>query len=147
MDPLSATGLASCVMQMIDFSSKIIVATKKIHDTTDGQLVGHSDLEKTTISLQNLVEKLDLALKPCPGNEAVDTGNPSYQELGHGCHQVASELLEALSKLKGTGKRSLGLSLRQALLTVWKQGEIDALKKRLAGYKQQLTLQLLISLR
>lgn len=75
------------------------------------------------------------------------TLDASIRDLGRQCQHVGPELLAALAKLRGTGERSKWTSLRQALLTVWKQSEIDSLEKRLDGYRQQLTLQLLVSLR
>jgi len=152
MDPLSATSLTATIMTVIDFSSKIICMTKQAHDSASGQLIGHSELEQTTKTLHNLARKLRTILatpekQDAGANPDGDPDSACY-ELGEGCLRVTTELLYVLDRVKGkAGKRSMWTSLRQAILTIWKQDEINGLERRLDRYRQELSLHLIISLR
>ena len=60
---------------------------------------------------------------------------------------VADELHEGLEKLKISRQRSRWKGYRQAPKMVWNKDKIDAIAQRLSMFKEELQLQVLVSLR
>jgi hypothetical protein len=54
MDPLTALGLASNIVQLISFSSDLVAKGREIYQSTDGTLVENLELETITKSLREL---------------------------------------------------------------------------------------------
>lgn len=69
------------------------------------------------------------------------------RELCSGCDEVSRKLLSVIQQLEHGRGRSKWKSFRQALLTLWKEKEIEDLSKRLERYRSQIDTALLVSLR
>jgi hypothetical protein len=142
LDPLSAIGLAGNIVQFVDFSAQLVGKARDIHNSTSGTLPGNIDTEAITRSLLQLNTKLrDRVLEPNSTEEKV------IQVLCRGCDAVANELIIALDALKVQGKKTRWKSVRQALKSVAGKEKIESLSKRLAGYREQLTLSFFVALR
>ena len=63
------------------------------------------------------------------------------------CAEVAKELLATLNKIKLPKKGSKRSALKSAFMALWTNSEISSLSERLAGFRQELMVQLLLSLR
>ncbi|KAK4184988.1 hypothetical protein QBC35DRAFT_32649 [Podospora australis] len=146
MDPISATSIAAAAIQFVDFSAKVIFKTVQIHKSSSGSSADHDELEEVTRDLTLVCQNLDKSIAS-EASQHLGLQKPSpFKGLGVECQNVAAELLGALNKLKATGKHSKCRSFRQALLAVYKEGEIKALENRLGRFREQLTLRLLESL-
>jgi hypothetical protein len=64
-----------------------------------------------------------------------------------GCEKVSEELLDVIQDLRSSGPHSRWKSFRQALMSVWKEHEIDTLSQRLERYRRQIDTILLVSMR
>jgi hypothetical protein len=142
MDPLTALDVVGNVIQVIDFSAKVISRSAEIYDS--GGLVGNSELKRVTVDLLSFSQNLEKSLGTAPNASPSDAAE---QALGKDCQRVASELLFALEKIKSKNKPGKWDSFRQALLTIWKKDQIEELEKRLDRIRQQLLLRLVSSLR
>jgi hypothetical protein len=60
---------------------------------------------------------------------------------------LSDELITALDKLQCQGNGRKWNSVQQALKGLWGRERIEALPKRLDGFRQQLVLNILVSLR
>src|ERR1700712_5284666 len=95
MDPLASLGVVGNVIQIIEFSAKVISRSAQIYDS--GGLVGNSELKTVTIDLFSFCEKLEKSLGTAPKASPSDAAELA---LGKDCQHVASELLFALEKIK-----------------------------------------------
>ena len=95
MDPITAVGLVGTVVQLIDFSSKIVSKSTELYRSGSGVLAENADIETVTAHLS----KLNTQLK-----QSTAVGDPDLQVLCRACGDVADQLLAALAKLKVTGK-------------------------------------------
>lgn len=58
MEPLIALGLASSIIQIVDFSGRVISRSKEIYTSDNGTLKIHGDLEEAAKNLQELSHEL-----------------------------------------------------------------------------------------
>ncbi|CZR54196.1 uncharacterized protein PAC_04079 [Phialocephala subalpina] len=63
MDPLTALGLASNIIQLISFTSDLIAKGREIYRSADGGLIENLELETIAKSLPDLTSNLPLATK------------------------------------------------------------------------------------
>jgi hypothetical protein len=143
LDPLTALGLASNIVQLIQFTSDLVAKGRDIYQSTDGTLVEHLELEAITKSLEDL--SLEVAL-PNIGSLRLTKVERQLQQLCEGCRKAANELLDVIQKLKAQGPHKRWVSFRQALNSIWREDEIQALSIRLERYRRQIDTTLLLSL-
>jgi len=146
MEALAAFGVAVNVIQVIDFSMKLVSGSRNIYNSADDQLIEHSELAITTKTMAALIDRLEISLE-CDSARATSAKNLPQHRLGHGCRAVAVELLQALSQLKVEGTNKRWKSCRQALLTIRHKDKIDDLEKRLSRFRDQIVAVVLVSLR
>jgi len=168
MDPLTALGLASNIVQFVDFASKLISQSHEIYRSADGALEDNVVLEYVAKNLSRLGDELkskqadiktgrealarerDWAKKDgrvIPEPEKVTAAGKQLQQLSKECSAVSNELLQELEKLKIKEPHKRWESFRQALNSVWSQEKIRALETRLEGIRKQLDTTLLVCLR
>lgn len=149
MDPSSAVGVASAVVQFVDFSSKLIWGTIKIYRAKQENRRGgedYDDLQDLTESLVGINDRIRLELSGL--NEATMSGNDQVvAKLCRECNQIAEELLSALKRLKSGSRNQAWASFVQALRTVWSESEIESLKKTLDSFRTQISMHTLVSVR
>jgi len=168
MDPLTALGLASNIVQFVDFASKLISQSHEIYQSADGALEDNLALEHVAKNLSRLGGELkskradiktgrealarerEWAKKDgrvISSPEKVTAAGKQLQQLSKECSAVSNELLQELEKLKIKGPHKRWESFRQALNSVWSQEKIRALETRLEGIRKQLDTTLLVCLR
>ncbi|KAF2119025.1 hypothetical protein BDV96DRAFT_643182 [Lophiotrema nucula] len=147
MDPLSASSVAACVIQVVDFGSKIVANGSEIYKSASGSSIDNTELQKTTKDLEDLTLELEKSLQSDPSSAGLGSDEEAERQLGRECKAVAMELLAVLDRLKRGGQFSKWRSYRQAFLSVWRKEQIDSLEKRLDRFRQQLVMRLLTALR
>ena len=143
LDPFSAIGLASSIVQFVAFGSKLLSTATEIHQSIEGALPINKELEIVAKDLNNVIAKLDNA-KLCHkqavtaeegvlteeeklilGEKLTSEERPTDEEpliiLADSCKQVAWELLSVLEGLKGQYGHKRWKSLRQALRSAWRE--------------------------
>lgn len=144
IDPLTALGLASNIVQLITFTSDLVSKSREYYHSVDGRLLDKLELEAITSTLQNLSSDL---IVPTSEKSQVTQTERQLKELCTGCKQVTRELLALIGSLKSDGSRSRWKSFRQALRSMWQEEKINDLEKRLDRYRRQIDTTLMISLR
>lgn len=139
MDPFTAIAAVSSIVQLVDFSAKLISKSHDLYRKGSDTSVGAPVFEAAAADLRILNSKLN--------KDAKLTGDPEFQKLYDSCDAVTAELLGALRKITGDSKQKIWTSIRKALKSIWSQSEIDALERRLATIRQQLSLRLTVDLR
>ena len=145
MDPLTAFSLACGIVQFVDFSSKLVSKGYELSISAEGALAENLDLETVTTDLSRLADRLSQ-------NEELTCFTEDQQELrdlASSCQTLADQLMDKLQKLKvdKAAKYRRWKSIRQALKTVWSKKDLDEMVAKLATFRSQLELRLLVSLK
>lgn len=146
MDPLSALGLASNIIQFVQFASKLIAESQEAYDSIDGVSQRNANLESIASSLIGLHQQLAKDAYRAPGVE-LSAAEAQLQRLVTESVEISEELIRIVRGLKSDRGNKRWKSVRHAIITAWKQKDIAALQARLNEIRQQLDTALLICLR
>jgi hypothetical protein len=156
MDALTALGLASNVVQFVQFTADLISTATEIAESARGASQKAIELETVYESLYTLSSKLhtsnDALQLPELLVEQPDSINfndaiiirshiQSIAALSADCRELCGELLKAVQKLQIKG-RSLRRfkSFIAALKTVWESQNIEILENRILRYRQSISM-------
>jgi len=139
MEALAAISLIGNVVQFVDFSSKLVSGSAQLYRSAEGALEENIDSETVTKHLLQLNNGLK--------DSAASTGDGPLKSLCESCHAVAEQLLQALAKAKVQGKRTKWKIIKKTLRSVWKKEYMAELDRRLAKIREELNLQITVSLR
>jgi len=104
----------------------------------NGALAENVDIEAATEHLAALSQK--------PEDDAVIVGDGALQSLSHSCQEAADDLLAALNTVK-TNTHKKWESIRKALRSIWSKEKIRELEQRLASFKDELNLHVVVQIR
>ena len=148
IDPLTTLGLISNVLQVADFSIRILAKTDEIARSADGAIEENRDLERCATELilrnQNLSESL---VRNDGEKDGWDKDDVILTRLGHDCNTVARELIECLSDLRSYRGRSTFKSIRQAIKTLYSREKVETISKRMKEFQDEMNGALLQSIR
>jgi hypothetical protein len=133
MEPLGAFALAVNIIQVIDFSAKLLREAHELYESSTGHTAEHVELHQVSQSLSHMCDSLSPTQHQ---NGGIPHG---ISEIAASAKVVAQELMALIDKLQlKHGAKSRWRSFRQALTTLWKKDEIDRLQKRLKELRDQL---------
>lgn len=136
MDALSAIGLVSNIVQLVDFSSRIIHGAYEIYVSSTGATEENHSLEATIKEMKNFSVKL-------AQKDALKSGEErAVGRLADECRILSTQILELLEKVKPKDVSSKRQSLWAALKNKYHEKEKIELERRLDGCRSQLELQL-----
>lgn len=147
MDPLSAFSLACGVIQVIDFSRKVVVKCRQLYRN------GASSENEETESMAKCLTDLstDLSLASAVQNPGRTTqlyhDDRELLRLAQQCSGTATELVAKLQKLSIQDRFRKRDAIRKAVNGVWKKSTIEGIQRRLEQYRRMLDTRILISLR
>ena len=145
MDPLSALGVASNVIQVVDFSIRLV--SKGVEFYKDGSPAENVDAEEITQSLKGLNGKLQRSIQDSKCGGPLSEEDESLMGLCANCERVANELLRRFDQIKVTGKHRKWKSARQALKSVTNKNDLELLARRLGMYRSEINVIVTVSLR
>jgi N-terminal domain on NACHT_NTPase and P-loop NTPases len=139
MDPVTAVGFAASILTFIDVSHQVISGTWEViksGTTTENAHVGNviNDLHDVTKQLSD---------RP-PGYSQHER---ALNTLASECQELSGELVALLEKLKSTAGSSKWKSVKVALHSMWKKGDVEGLERRLDKYRSQILLRLVLMLK
>ena len=147
MDPLTAFSLTCGVIQVVDFSTKIVVKCRQIYK--DGATSENKEIETMAEYLTGLATDLKLpSLTENPGSaDQLYHDNQELLQLAVQCSETATELVNEIQKLSIQGRQRKRDAFRMTVKVVWKKDVTKNIQKRLEGYRQTLDTRILINLR
>ncbi|KAF2114584.1 hypothetical protein BDV96DRAFT_101489 [Lophiotrema nucula] len=145
MDPVSALGLASNIIQIVDFSSRLLSRGREIYLSSEGRLDDHVILDNAARNLSELCQELaKMARAP---SRTVSLVDQQLEALRAESAAIAMKLQRALESLSTQGGKKKWQSILQGLRSIWKEQDILDLKRRLDDVRKQIDTALLVSLR
>jgi len=140
MEPLAAVSLVGTVVQLVQYATELASKTAEVRRSCDGVLTENETVETITKDLAELNEGLKMATAGT---------SPRLAALCASCGELADELLARLARLKGPsasppGKRK---SIRLALRSMWTKEEINGIERRLARFRDEINLHIVVEIR
>lgn len=147
MDPLTAFSLTCGVIQVVDFSTKIVVKCRQIYK--DGATYENKETEFMARNLTDLATDLKL---PDTSQNLLSAPQLYHDDqellrLAERCSETAAELTKELQKLSIPGRQRKRDAVRKAINVVWKKDAIENIQSSLEQYRRTLDTRILISLR
>ncbi|KAI9679715.1 MAG: hypothetical protein M1822_007321 [Bathelium mastoideum] len=147
MEAIAALGIASNIIQFVDFSLKVVSKGNHIYRSNDGSLAEHNDLELVTNDLLILQKGIEQSLTAPSLNDSDEDGDKkAMKALLLASDKSAKNLLQRLNMVKAQGRFRRWKSLRQALKSIWSKKEIEELSSRLSMFRDELQTRTIISL-
>ena len=147
MEPLAAISLAGNVIQFVDFATNIVSRGNELYFSSHGALSKNMEIEDVAKRLIDINQRLLTSPLRVTEFSSTNGGRPRYEPLVlivESCNEVAKELLETLDKLKVRGNHRRWRSVQQAIRSVWNQDRIDRLVERMAKYREEMVIQVLV---
>jgi hypothetical protein len=148
MDPVIVLGVASAAVQFVDFTGKLVAGTIKIYrEERKGKPQHDGDqLKHITANLIDLNDQIQASLEKVKG-QPLSVRDQEIARLCRDCNQTANKLISALNQLRSWTRSQFWNCFVQALATIWNEAEIDNLKRTLEGFRSQISMYILVSIR
>ena len=149
LDPLSALSLAGNVLQVVDFSTKVICQATRLYQSTTDTVDVYSELDLVISDFTKLCDLVEYPSSPDKGSHSTEN-DLALQSLCKACRQIALEVLERLNALKlrrSKGESRAWASLNSALMWHWKKEKREDLVRRLSIIREQVQLRVVVGLR
>ncbi|KAK6815115.1 hypothetical protein RU639_008507 [Aspergillus parasiticus] len=143
MEPLSALGLATAVIQITQFTGQLIRGTSHASQAADGLLLSNANILDVAGTLLSLTEQLVFP----PSFVTLSGEERLLHEICLECCKVSESLLDRLGKLQRQQPLNRWDQVRQTFGQLLGQGETNALATKLGNIREQLNTALLICLR
>jgi len=152
MAELGALSFACNVIQVIDFSAKVLLKTYEISQSTSGRTREQEGLLDEADSLAKLADSLQAELAPATPGKALSPEEIELENTAKCCNAVARRLIDAIHKASASTSGRKGLkhkisSFRRALVHTWKADELGIMSKEVEQYRQIVTNYLVKSIR
>ena len=152
LDPISALGVAGNVLQIIDFGFNLVADGNHIYHSSTGALEENRAADEVAKDLEDLTKRLAESQDDWTkshGKTPLEPDEIHLRNVCERCTEIAIELQRQLQKLsrQDGGKRRRLQSYKQALISIWRKDQIDAIATRLARYQQELDTHILIGIR
>ena len=146
MDPVAALGLASSVLQVVNFTGGLISKSRQLYQSASGNLVENDELEAVVRTLQSHSRRIAMQLG---GQKGKSQSEKDIVALCEGVRELCVQLIDTVESLKvvTNSKAPRWESFRQALRSVWKESEISNLMDRLERYRNQIDSILLANIK
>ncbi|KAF4632438.1 hypothetical protein G7Y89_g5698 [Cudoniella acicularis] len=142
MEALAVLGVASNILQVIDFSSKLVIAATEIHKART--TLQHADLQSAATDLKSLNSKLTTSLN---SSGALTEENTELHQLANESILIADELVLLLDSVNAGPNPGRLESFRKATKTAWKRNKIEASAKRLESIREQIQFRILVQIK
>ena len=137
MDPLSANGLASAIVQFVDYATKLAQGTRQIYVAGTSATDANADVELCASELENLCVRLNPT-----GLSSLNPDDEALCRLADRCKAISNNLSTLLRSIKAKNSDSRWHCFVSAVKTQLKKRQRDEMLEQLSQCRAQLDLQL-----
>ncbi|KAL2827903.1 hypothetical protein BJY01DRAFT_255520 [Aspergillus pseudoustus] len=137
MDPITALGLVSGIISIIDFGTKVLSGAKEVYGSGHGATAENRSLASITTEMQKLSVGFII-----PDNTKLGSQERAISIVAAECKAVSDDILKLLEKINSSKTGSRRESLWTAVKAAWYQDEREELLSRLDRCQSQLSLHL-----
>ena len=147
LDPFTALGVASAIVQFVDFTSKLLTEGYGAYQSVVGASKEDIDVQALATDLETICASL--ASSPPVGSTILSKEELALQNLARKCQGIAKELVGVLEDLK---VKTHGLlrgwdTVRSTVRRAMDRRKIEKLQKTLDSIKTQVNTHLLAAIR
>ncbi|KAL8992069.1 MAG: hypothetical protein Q9169_007398 [Polycauliona sp. 2 TL-2023] len=146
MDPVSSLGVASSIIQLVEFGGKLLAGTRELYNSVDGAIAANRELEVVTKDLNGICTGLSIPPDRYL-NKNAGRSELALIPLAESCKKLGDELLSVLRILKVGNRGRKWATFRLAFLSTWKESKIRDYERRLGRYRSQIAINLTSMLR
>lgn len=149
MEPVAALSLACNILQVVEFSTKVLSKSRQLRQSFSGILPENIELEQVVSHQRDLVQRLQKQASTTTANVQGQTygGATSLASLAKLCIETTNELLDVLERLKVRGNRTRWKSFRQAVKSLWKKEKVEEVLGRLQLIRDEIEFGVVMDLR
>ena len=145
MDPVTAFSLACGILQIVDFSAKVVSACRAIY--RNGSLSEHAQLEERASHLKNLHHDLKSPNFTSSGTDPTRKLDTELVELAEKCSDTAENLIHEVQALMVKDPRRKSKIFKKTWKALRKMDALHQIETQLAGYQKILDTKLLVRVR
>lgn len=134
MDPITAIGLASAIVQFVDFSSTLVSGAREIYSSASRARTEHDEEDLAIDRLRDLTRRLPRVVPP----QTLTPGDRRLLALKEGCEVVSDELGRILEAGRAKTPGSKRSSLRASLRNIRNKDKFATLQSRLDRYRGEV---------
>ena len=134
MDPLSAIGLTTSILELAGAASKLAFNSWEIYQSQGGALES-SNASLLTVRCQ--LAECDKIIKREKGHE-LSEDDRALLDLAIWCKKYSEKYVSIVDDLKGKGRPNLGRSVLLAVRCMLKQGQLNDLKGQIVLIREQM---------
>jgi hypothetical protein len=142
MDPLTALGLAGNVIQLVDFSSKLLCGAYEVYSSTSGATAETADLDTVIKDLQAVTRRLSP-----PSSKPRTDDEIALSSLVSNCRKLSEDIQKVLNKLQSKNPHQKWASLRVAWSSMRKREKLVSLETRLNRYRSEILVRISIMIK
>lgn len=136
LDPVSAIGLVSSIIQIVDFGCKLVSQTREIYHSASGATKDNVTSDEITKDIRSLLK--DLTRKD-QNFQRLDPDDIALGKLVDSCEHEANELMQLLEELQNPTSWQ---SFRKAIKNAREKGKVKGVEKRLLKLQRQIDFRL-----
>jgi hypothetical protein len=137
MDPLTAIGLSSAIVQFVDFGTKLICGAREIYYSTTGTTEENATLELVVAEMRTW----SLKLRRSGPSSAQSEEEKAICSLAEECQILSGKILDLIEKTKPKNQKSRIEVFWAAIRDKRHENDRLQLEKRLGTCRSQLILQ------
>ena len=144
LDALAAVGLASAVVQFVQFTTKVASKSHEYQKTTDGAIREYIELNEYAENFSRLSQRLTNAIGLLPRRDRLSEEQKSLLVVADNCQATCRDITDILDRLQVRHTKKKFASLRLALRAVWSEEKIEASLQKLRLIREELFVNLLV---
>jgi hypothetical protein len=147
LDPLSALGVVASVIQLVEFSTKIISKGQHLYKSPSGTSAENEETAAAAKRLKGLAWGIQESLRT--EANVGDYDQAPLEAITDQCLEIADELALELEKLKVPvgAKFRRWKSFRQALKCAWSKEKLENMRRRLMELREDLGTHVIVGIR
>ncbi|KAH7390293.1 hypothetical protein BKA64DRAFT_119842 [Cadophora sp. MPI-SDFR-AT-0126] len=138
-EAFAIVGATAAILQFSEFAGKVIYTACDLYSSVSGHTQINEGVEKVTLTLKDLLG----SLRAQHGSSSQAGQNEHFTSLIDRCRYLGDKLLVILEKTQKRKGQSVRDSLKAGWMTVWKESEMDDLRRELESCVNQLGLHLI----
>lgn len=148
MEALAALGLACNVVQLIDFSSKVLSESREIYKSGKGSSEDVLSTKLVAEDIDALTATLQGSLRDISKQGPLNAADQALADIGQGCTETSQELQQLLQRLSaGNGSPTLIRSLRTSLRSRRLKPKRENIERQLANLQRQFNARVAVDMR
>ena len=140
MDPVTAIGLASAILSLIDYAHKIVTGADELYKSATGAT------EENTHT-GTIVKDLDEAAANLTDLSGKTKHEKALNDLAAKCRKISNDLLHLLNKLIVSDNLSTWTVLKATIRNLRKKDEVTKMVAKIGEYRSQILLRLNLMLK